>query len=108
MSPFYSARTMYGGASALLPYSSQSGAKLRAASTSNLNVFSAKNQITIQPVPSPHKGGANDQETMSAAARKILDTLERYCSPVRLTFFSKSATRNKLSLFFVFPLDKRC
>ncbi|XP_065218368.1 uncharacterized protein LOC135844164 isoform X1 [Planococcus citri] len=83
LSPFYSARTMYGGASALLPYSSQSGAKLRAESTSNLNVFSPKNQITIQPVPSPHKGGANDQETMSAAARRILDTLERYCSPIQ-------------------------
>lgn len=81
MSPFYSARTMYGGASALLPYSSQSMGRSRSASTSKLNVFSPKNQITIQPVPSPNKG-ANDQETMSTAARRILDTLEKYCSPV--------------------------
>lgn len=72
---------MYGGASALLPYNISSGSRLRMESTSKLNIFSPRNQITIQPIPSPQRG-TNDQETMSAAARRILDTLEKYCSPV--------------------------
>ncbi len=71
---------MYGGASALLPYGGQTLSRMRSASTSNLDVFSARSQITMQPVPSPSI--SNDQETMSAAARRILDTLEKYCSPV--------------------------
>lgn len=85
LSPFYAARTMYGGASALLPYGSQQLSRMRSASTSKLNLFSPRSsQITIQPVPSPNK--FNDQETMSATARRILDTLEKYCSPVCLAF----------------------
>jgi hypothetical protein len=88
LSPFYSARTMYGGASSLLPYGNSSLNRLRSASTSKLNIFSPRSQITIQPVsPSPNNCN-NDQETMSASARRILDTLEKYCSPVsKITHF---------------------
>lgn len=70
---------MYGGASALLPYSNQT-TSLRSVSASKLDLFSPRSQITMQPVPSPAK--SNDQETMSTTARRILDTLETYCSPV--------------------------
>lgn len=91
LSPFYSARTMYGGASALLPYSSPSLSRIRSASTSKLNLFSPRSQITIQPVSPSPKNCNNDQETMSASARRILDTLEKYCSPVSVpTHFQNS------------------
>ena len=84
LSPFYAARTLYGGASALLPYGSPSISRLRSASSSRLNLFAPRSQITIEPVsPSPNNCNP-DQETMSASARRILDTLEKYCSPVSL------------------------
>lgn len=89
---------MYGGASALLPYGSQNASRMRSASTSKLDVFSPRSQITMQPVPSPSR--LNDQEILSASARRILDSLDKYCSPVSFSnrnpkwFWTASSNRS--------------
>ncbi|XP_074032349.1 LOW QUALITY PROTEIN: uncharacterized protein [Leptinotarsa decemlineata] len=68
-SPFYNGRTIYGGASA---YGRRLGRSARDLRTS------LKKSVQIKPVNKTNENGNSSRKT----ARKILDTLEQYSSPV--------------------------
>lgn len=68
-SPFYNGRTIYGGASAYGRKLGRSSSELR----SNLN-----NSVEVKP----KNGGNNESLMLSKTARRILDTLEQYTTPV--------------------------
>lgn len=67
-SPFYSGRTMYGGASG-----------------SNLSCMTSTRRLgpTVRPVKT-----TNEQIPLSSTAKKILDALEQFSSPVSKTNIS--------------------
>lgn len=69
-SPFYNGRTIYGGASAY-------GRKL--GRTSNDLQSSLRNSVHIKPV---NEKPLSDNTALSKTARRILDTLEQYTTPV--------------------------
>lgn len=69
-SPFYNGRTIYGGASAY-------GRKL--GRTSNDLKSSLRNSVHIKPV---NEKPLSDNTALSKTARRILDTLEQYTTPV--------------------------
>lgn len=72
-SPFYSGRTTYGGASAY-------GRNL--ASLNNDYKSSLRNSIQIKPVNDTVKNTVTTNTTLSKTARRILDTLEQYTTPI--------------------------
>ncbi|KRT84823.1 hypothetical protein AMK59_1785 [Oryctes borbonicus] len=71
-SPFYSGRTTYGGASAY-------GRSL--ASLSSDYKSTARNSVQIKPV-NDIKYTSKNNTTLSKTARRILDTLEQYTTPI--------------------------
>lgn len=68
-SPFYNGRTIYGGASAYGRKLGRSSSELR----TNLN-----NSVEVRPKST----GSNESMVLSKTARRILDTLEQYTTPV--------------------------
>lgn len=68
-SPFYSGRTIYGGASAYGRRLGHTGLDFK---------YSVKNPVQVKPV---NDKPINDSTTLSKTARRILDTLEQYATP---------------------------
>lgn len=69
-SPFYNGRTIYGGAAAYGRKLGRSSSELR----TNLN-----NSVEVKP---KQGGGCGENMVLSKTARRILDTLEQYTTPV--------------------------
>lgn len=67
-SPFYNGRTVYGGASAY-------GRKLG----TTVNNSPLRNSVQVKPI---NEKVANDKSSLSLTARRILNTLEQYATPV--------------------------